>query len=748
MNRRIETLKAIMFQYDENAFFYERMQLLEQARTLFAKENPAYRFAKTFSYLLENISIDIRPGEWIVGFMPQVQPTPEQEEALLRNSIDNNFRMSDYVTFDASGLIEITDPDERYNPSWFCSYGHYVPDYERVLKLGFSGIADEARRRLEDVTLSQPQKDFLLCAIITSEAMCRLGERYHDLAVALAQSVETCKEKERFELIAECCRTTPSQPAQTLLQAMQTVWFVHLVVSGVIGGRDFSFGRMDEYLLPYYLADEANGLMNEDYATELFEELYIHVMELSGFSVATYATKRIVNNGSIQYVVIGGTNRQGDAICNPLTFAALRANELLKTKQPALILRWFPGINKKLMDYAVKMCSSGDGYPAFFDERKVVEALMTHGSVPREEALEFAFYGCDNIALPGNCDELREVWHNFPKYLELALNEGRDMATSRLIGAKTRPRSEMAGIDDILHALFLQARYFLNRARRKIIEFDYIWPLMRPFSFESTISKNAIQRAESINLGGSDYKHYTNHLCGLATTADSLYAIKKLVFEEGRLSLDDLWNVLGNSWQGHEILQAEVKNKFPSFGNDIDEVDQIAVNIANWFVQENLAIPALPSGRRPYPSIYSMSHHRNLGKVVGATADGRNAYQPISESQSGTYGREKKGPIGTLGSAAKLPLHHTPSGGNNIKLNPRSIKAAEGQNRLRSLIETYFEQGGNQIQINIVDNDVLQDAMIHPEKHKNLLVRIVGYSAHFVMLSPEQQLEIIQRNSL
>ena len=741
---RINKLKEIMYAYDENAIFYERMMLLEEAKRRFARYSPALRFAHTLAFHLDNMSIDIRPAETIVGFMAQVAPTPAQEQEFRRLAEDENFKMTPFVSFDPSGLIEITDMDERYCPQWFSSYGHNVPDYAWILKNGFSGIAEKARDRLQSTALAPEAQEFLNCCVLVCDAMCRFAKRYHDLALEKLQTTDDLEEIARYQHIAQICAVSPSMPCETLAQAFQTVWFVHLVASGVLGGRDFSFGRMDEYLLEYF--DPSNVNSSQE-AQELFEELYIHVMELSGFSVATYDSKRIVNTGSIQYIVLGGIDRSGKEVCNPLTFAALRANERLATKQPALILRWNPDINPELMQQAVKLCATGNGYPAFFDERKTINALVTNGGVSLEDARDFAYYGCNNVALPGLADELREVWYNVPKYLELALNCGIEPFSGIQIGANTCPVEALTDLDAVIEALAAQMRYFLLKARRSIINFDQMWSTIRPFSFESLLSSHAFDRASMLTDRGAKYLFYTNHFCGVATVANSLYTIKRLVYDEKRLSLIDLLGILKNDWREHEELRKEIIDDFEKFGNNQKEVDSIATTVASRFIHEIEKLPPLPNSRKPLPAFYSMSHHRNMGRVVGATPDGRMAHAPISESQSGTYGTEKRGPTASLSSAAKLPLYLTASGGNNLKLNPSMLKGKDGFLRLKALIETYFEQGGSQLQINIVDNNVLEDAILHPERHSTLLVRVIGYSAYFVMLSPEQQQEILLRNS-
>lgn len=750
MNERIARLKSIINNNPVNSVFYERVVLLEEAHEKYSNigDGRALLYARSLAYLLDNVTVDIRPDEHVVGFAPQVVMDHEQEEYYNKLAIDNNFKITPHLTFDPMHLVPIDDPDNRYCPEWFCAYGHNCPYYPRILSLGFEGIALEAKIKLNDKNLTLEQQQFLKASIITAEAICRFGQRYHDKAILMAKSANDIAEIHRFELIAEVCSISPAKPCKTFHQAVQTMWFVQLIENSFVGCRDMAFGRVDDFLYPYYQCSFKEGMVNREKAAELFEDLYLHIMENIGHSQENYNPQRILNVNAIQYFLIGGTDSKGQEICNDISFAALDASYELQVKQPAIILRWFPKINKELMEYSVKVCCSGVGYPAYFDERKTMEVLMKYNpTMSYADANSHAYYGCDNIVMPGNSDELRECWHNLPKYLELALHEGIDPLTQIKCGVSTMPISEMLSYEDIVEAFRQQTAYYLFRARQDIIEFDQIWLAMKPFSYESLISKHAIERASSINGTGSDYKHMNNHFGGIATIANSLYAINKIVFEEKRMSLTQFVKILDQDWIDHELLRNEIKTKFQKFGNNQEQVDNIALKISNLILDENDKVPIMPNGRKSYGSIYTLYHQAAMGKVTGASADGRKAHESISESQSGTYGSEKNGPTGTMLSAAKLPLNRVVSGGNNVKIQSNTVKGKEGIIRLKSAIETYFDCGGNQLQLNVLDNSTLLDAVKNPQNHRDLLVRVVGFSANFVSLSPEQQKEIINRNS-
>ena len=387
------------------------------------------------------------------------------------------------------------------------------------------------------------------------------------------------------------------------------------------------------------------------------------------------------------------------------------------------------------------------GYPSFFSDATVFNALIANG-VSRENAVDYGYYGCNNSFLPGHEDELRETWHCMPKYLEFALNRGACMMTGRAIGVVTPSTHKLDSMDDIYRALRAQIADGVVKAKKHVERSDAYWNELKPFSFESVIMTDCIRKASSMNDKGSLQRHINNHLVGLATAANSLYALQKLVFEQKRFTLAEFVELLKSDWKGEEYTREYVRQRFAKFGNDIDEVDCIAQRISMIFAEEvRKASPTL-SGRVMYPSIYSLWHHREFGKHCAASADGRRSGEELSESQSPVYGTEENGPTAMFNSIAKLPLQLTPSGGINVKFQPRLFEGPEGHKNLAGLIEGYFKKGGMHVQINVISKQKLIDAQMHPENYKNLLVRVVGYSAYFVTLSPAQQQEIIDRTEL
>jgi formate C-acetyltransferase len=536
-------------------------------------------------------------------------------------------------------------------------------------------------------------------------------------------------------------------PPTNFYEALQIVWITNMLLHTVCGARDYALGRMDKYLWNFYKRDIEEKRITKEEAFYLIEDFVIKCNEIIGRGWEGYKQTRILSVNSIQYVMLGGVDIHGNDVTNELSFLFLDAVEELKLKQPTLNIRWHDGINDKLFKRGCQIASQGLGYPSFFNDKVVIPALEYNG-IDHEDSVDYGHYGCNNSILMGKEDELREAWHNVPLYLELALNEGRRLNHEGLLGVKTPPIKQMEDLSDIMSALKEQIRYGITRAKAGIEHGDRKWIEIKPFAFESVLMTHSIEKMSSFNVAGSKYKHMTNHFVGFATVVNSLYSINRLVFKEKRLTLPQLVAHLKSNWSDAPLLQAEIINKFPKYGNDLDDVDAIGVITADLFIEELKKAGPTSNGRRLYPSIYSLWHQRELGQTVSASADGRSAGEQLSESQSPTYNSDVNGPTALFNSISKLPLNKTPSGGVNVKFLPSLFKNQGGESVLQSLIAAYFKKGGMHMQINVVDKKVLEDAKINPDKHKNLLVRVVGYSTYFVTLSPEQQDEIIERTAL
>lgn len=745
MTSRVEMLKQKLEAENDLGVFYERMTLLMEAEKKYGALPNGEKYAKSFAYLLAHMTVEILPNELIVGLSKEIILSEEQEKIFAKACAQNNVRATDLFSFDPLGIVEITDVGQRFAPEWLCSWGHVIPDYEKLLKVGYRGLEREALARLEDETLTAKQRNFLKNTVTAVRAMQQFVRRYEALAEQMGENCEEQSERQRLMAIAHNCKGA-IHGAKDFGQALQLIWFTNLVLHTVCGARDYGFGRMDIYLYPYWKKDSQAGRLSKEEAVELLECLFIKTNEIIGRGWEAYQPKRILSMNSIQYILLAGIDENGNDATNEVSYMVLKAVDELKIKQPTVNIRYHDKIDRKFFEEACKVAASGLGYPSFFNDHIVIPALIRNG-IEEKDAIDYGYYGCNNSYLPGKEDELRESWHSGPKYLEFALNHGVCMMTQKVLGAITKPAYAMNSMEDLYEALRIQFAAGISRAKAHVEKSDAYWQLIHEFNFESAVMSDCIQQAETFNGKGSKYRHFNNHLVGLATLANSLYAIEHLVFVEKKLTLPELIEQLKEDWPD-ETLRAYVEEHMQKYGNDQDEVDAIAAQVSSMFVEEVMKASPMENGRVLYPSIYSLWHQRELGKVCAASADGRKAGTPVSESQSPVYGSEKNGPTAALNSVAKLPLDLTPTGGINVKFQPKLFAMENGHLNLAALIEAFFQQGGMHMQINVISRETLEDAKINPQKHKNLLVRVVGYSAYFVTLSPEQQDEIIQRTAL
>jgi len=757
LDKRIENLKKVLEADNQRAIFLERLILLEEAFERYKDEPAGRRYALSFDHVLSNMTVNIKQSELIVGSINEVIPTEAEEKLFVEKAQENNFSPLELFSFDPLGLIEIKDPCPRYAPSWFNSWGHLTVSWETLLKKGFEGILSDIEEKLEENNASAQncksrevhnRIQFLQNAAIACKSMINLGKRYAAKALEL-YSIEADEHRKReLSIIADICSRVPAKPPASFYEALQSIWFTYMVLQCVCGARDYGLGRFDKYLFPFYKQDIERGKLDKTRALELLECFFIKLNEIIGMGVENFNAKRILSVNSLQYLIIGGINEKGQDVSNELSLLVFEAVGELRLKQPTVTVRYHRNINKSVFEKACETAKLGLGYPGFYNDDMVMSALKNLG-VSERDAVNYVHYGCNNPNIPGKEDELREVWHNLPKYLELALNEGICMLTGRKIGMAAKPVHKINSFEDLLEAFRKQIRHGIKLAVEKVKQSDEIWAKLKPFSFESLLLENCMENGVDLTSKGAVQKHMNNHAVGMATLANSLYAIRKLVFDDNRLTLGDLREILKSNFKGSETLREEIKNKYPKFGNDDIDIDEIARRVGQIFCEEVMnTSPSSQTERKLWPSFYSLWHHRDMGKHTAATADGRISGEPLSESQSPVYDSERYGPTAVLNSVSKLPFEFTPGGGLNIKFQPGLFNTPNGTMTLAGLIKGYFYRGGLQIQINIMDRDILLDARKNPEKHKNLLVRVAGYSAYFVTLSPEQQEEIINRTTL
>jgi pyruvate-formate lyase len=738
MRERVARLKERLFAADDRTVFWERVLALRQAHQKHGHERPTWLYALAMREITETMSVVIGEDDLVVGEPREILLSPEEEA-----------RFAEYS-------------DDYFRPRWFDTRGHLTPAWELVLERGLLDLRREAEARAATLSSTEPdatqRREFWEAVSLCCQAVVDLAARYAKRAAEMAAATADAARRAELERVAAVCGRVPGLPARSFHEAVQAIWFLDFVLHAVCGARDYSVGRLDQHLLPFYSRDLAAGTLTREDALELLQCLFVKMNAFIGLhDHYTTPVKRSPCVDSVQYLVVGGQLADGRDATNVLSSLCLEAVDALRLKEPTLTVRYHPGIDRAfwrgICDAVRRGASIG-----IYNDPVVIASLQNLGfSLP--EARGYVHYGCCNPHLPGWEPQLREYQHSLVKCLELALHNGRDpypamppvqenelryhspgYAVNEVhAGPPTGDLEDLRTFADLLQAVKTQIAHDVARAvavKRRYYAEDYL--AHRPFCFESVLVHDCLARGRDANHGGARSVHHNQYAGGLATAADALVALKKAVYEEGWLTFRDLREALADNFAGREILRQRLLNRYPKFGNDDDEVDAIAAEIAECFCREVLKYRD-PVVGACWPGIYTYHRFKRIGLLSGATPDGRLAGTPTSENQGPAPGRDRLGPTATLRSLAKLPLHLTPSGGQTLTLHPTLCSGPDGTQHLGELIETYFSLGGQHLQINLVSAEALRRAQQDPAQHRGLVVRVTGYSAYFVSLDRQSQ---------
>ena len=638
----------------------------------------------------------------------------------------------------------VIDSDSK----WRQAVGEITPDYQDVLfKKGFAGIWKEAETKiaaLDDACAEDEEKrDFYQSVILACRGIIRLAERYADEADRLAEAEPDAARAAELRIIAENCRRVPAHPPKTFWQAAQFVWFTQL--GGILSENPLALnpGRFDQYMDPYYEADLAAGRLAPDFAQELIEALWLKYSEWV-WTISANTADYFAGYNQFQNLTVGGRTRDGRDATNPVSYMALRATEEVRTHQPGVSVRIHADCPKEFMDAVTHLVSKGTGFPAIHSDSVGYQMLLNLGYSP-EDARDWSNCGCvvPHSRKTGEWTSAANL--NFGAALEYALNEGRSLLTGEPMGLPEQPAAGFAGYDRVEEAFF---RQFDNLCRHTVISLVTAQRLHRemvPRPFLSACNEHCLEEGKDLSRGGAQYNVgpvITG--IGLAVVANSLAAVKKLVFEDHACDMATLVAALHADWEGYEPLRRLAADA-PKYGNDDEFVDAIARKVANHFYHE--VHRYRDCFGNPFTSAFmGISNYIPMGRVLGATPDGRRSGEPSSEGVSPYVGTDRSTPLAAMRSAAKLnqEMH---AGGTllNLRLNPELVAIKRGQANLGAMIQTLFALGGFHVQFNCVSSELLREAQRHPEEHKDLLVRVAGYSTQFVNLSRSMQNAIIAR---
>ena len=638
----------------------------------------------------------------------------------------------------------VLDSDSK----WRQAVGEITPDYQDVLfKKGFGGILKEAQAHIAALDPTDPEalakKDFYTSIVWTSQGIIAYANRYADQAQQMAEAEADPVRAEELRVIAQNCRRVPEHPPESFYEAIQFLWFVQ--VGGILSENPLSLnpGRFDQYMDPYYEADREKGVLSEAFAQELVDALWLKYSEWV-WTISANTADYFAGYNQFQNLTVGGKKRDGKDGTNPVTFLALQATEELKTHQPGLSVRVQADCPRAFLDAVTHLVSTGTGFPAIHSDSVGYQMLLNAGYEP-EDAKDWNNCGCVVPHFRKTGEWTAAVNMNFGSALEYALNEGKSLMTGEKMGLDEQPAGEFTSYEAVEAAFYRQFDSLCRHAIILTLEAQRLHQEMVPRPFLSSCIEHCMESGKDLSQGGAKYNIgpvITG--IGLAVTANSLAAVKKLVFEDKVCDMATLVQALRANWVGYEDLQAKAK-ACPKYGNDLDEVDDIAIALANHFYREIHQYKDI-FGSPFLTAFMGISNYIPMGRVLGATPDGRKHGEPSSEGVSPYVGTDTSTPLAAMRSSAKLnqEIH---SGGTllNLRLSPELVATKRGQANLGAMIQTLFSLGAFHVQFNCISSQTLRDAQAHPENYKDLLVRVAGYSTQFVNLSRSMQDAIIAR---
>ncbi|MEM2735340.1 MAG: glycyl radical protein [Candidatus Bathyarchaeia archaeon] len=745
---------------------HERAFLITQAYMESGDEPIVVKRARALDRVLTNMSIYINEGELIVGNQaskPKAAPifpefgtwmeaqlddidkrpvyafeVSEETKKVLRDRVFPYWRGK---TVEELGLSLLDDETKKVfhdenNPIISTLFlrngvGHIVVDYEKVLRYGFKRIKMDVEEKIKGVDPSDPEDfkklAFYNSASIVCDAVIKFSKRYSKLAMELSERCEDPVRREELLKIAKICESVPAGPARTFHEALQALWFTHLIIQIESDGLAISPGRMDQYLYPYFKHDVEKGVITEDEAEELIQCLWMKFNEV----IKVNEPPKGGAYGGVtmsQMVTLGGINEEGEDATNELSYLFLKVDGDAMMEQPSLCIRVNERTPDELLFKATELLKRGTGKPVFFNDHVIIPALLSLG-IPLKEARGYAIVGCEEPTPVGNTyGWTNAAFLNLAKVLELTLKE-----------VKRHPN---IGFDALIGKFHEKLSHYVRHMVAMLNAWDLAHQERAPTPYLSLLVDDCIEKGIDITAGGARYNYTGPQGIGLADVVDSLAAIKKVVYEDGAISLEELIKALEENFSGREGLRQALL-KAPKYGNDLDEADVYAKELAKRYCME-VGGYRNPRGGLYRPGLYSVAAHASAGANTKALPSGRRAGEPLANNISPVY--DLNGPTAAANSAAKID-HYLITNGTalTMTIHPSAARSEEDVRKLISFIRTFFRLGGFGIGMNITTSEMLKDAQRCPERYRGLLVRVSGYSARFVDLPKNLQDEIIRR---
>ena len=814
---------------------YAKMPEIESARAVLITESYRrtegepiiIRRAKAFAHILENLPIVIRDQELIVGsttIAPRgCQTYPEFSYEWLEDEFDtvetrsaDPFYISEQTKQElkaanaywkgkttselATSYMEpqtlLAMEHNMFTPGnyFYNGVGHVTVKYGEVLEIGFSGIRAKAEAELAKLSLAdgdyQKRSRFLEAVMISCDAAVTYARRYAKLALKEAEKCTDPVRKMELLVIAQNCANVPEKGANGFYEACQSFWFVQQLLQIESSGHSISPGRFDQYMYPYYKKDLDSGKITRAQAQELMDCIWVKLNDLNKCRDAASA-EGFAGYSLFQNLIAGGQNAEGIDVTNDLSFMSIQASMHVFLPQPSLSVRVWNGTPHEFLIKAAELTRTGIGLPAYYNDEVIIPSLVSRG-LTLEDARDYNIIGCVEPQKAGKT----EGWHdaaffNMCRPLELVFSNGKDKGAQ--VGPETGDVEKMETFEEFFHAYEIQMDYAIKLLVNADNAIDMAHAERCPLPFLSSMVDDCMTRGKSVQEGGAVYNFTGPQGFGVANMADSLYAVKQLVFDEKKVTMKELKQALMLNYgkglaqedlaamasdtvsvmrsSGETVGEAEISailktihalsesekvkenggrilkliEEVPKFGNDIPEVDAFARKVAYTYTKPLLNYRN-PRGGMFQAGLYPVSANVPLGAQTGATPDGRLAHTPVADGVSPSAGKDVNGPTAAANSVARLD-HYIASNGTlfNQKFHPSALSGRRGLENFAGLIRSYFDQKGSHMQFNVVSRETLLDAQKHPEQYKHLVVRVAGYSALFTTLSKSLQDDIIRR---
>lgn len=634
---------------------------------------------------------------------------------------------------------------------------HLAVNYKKVLEIGLKGYQERVEKEKAALDLTRPEsidKYVFYNAVLTViDAVKTYAGRFAELARKTAGEKEGRRKEELLE-IARICEKVPYEPAETFHEAVQSVWFIQLILQIESNGHSLSYGRFDQYMYPYFKHDTDAGLMTENQVVELLDNLWIKTLTVNKVRSQAH-TLSSAGSPMYQNVTIGGQTTDKEDAVNRLSFLVLKSVAQTRLPQPNLTVRYHAKLNQEFFDEAIEVMKLGTGMPAFNNDEVIIPSFIEKG-VSQEDAYNYSAIGCVETAVPGKwgyrCTGMSYI--NMPRLLLTVMNNGVDVTTGKRFVKGYGYFKDFKTFDELMNA-WEQSLEELTRAS-VIVEnaIDLASERDVPDILCSALTEDCIGRGKTIKEGGAVYDFISGLQVGIANLSDSLAAIKKLVYEEKKITAEELMAALADDFTSPESrkIQQMLIYDAPKYGNDEDYVDQLGVEAYAPYIKIIGNYPSTRYGRGPiggirYAGTSSISANVGQGLGTAATPDGRKAFTPLAEGCSPAHAMDQNGPTAVFKSVSKLDTHNITGGVLlNQKVTPAMLSTKENKMKLQMLMRTFFNRlEGYHVQYNVVDKQTLLDAQAHPEEHRDLIVRVAGYSAFFNVLSKTTQDDIIGR---